>query len=368
MTHTTSQDNPDMRDTDDTDDTGATGATGATSAGTGFDDTPAGATVHVPVMPAEVLFWLAPHPGGRYIDGTLGGAGHTALILAESAPNGRVLAIDADEPALERARHRLSDAVTSDRLLLVHDNFARLAELAPAAQFVPVDGVLLDLGLSSDQLADRSRGFSFATDAPLDMRFDTSRGQSAADLINLLEEEELADVLFRYGEERRSRQIARRLVEMRQRARITRTEELARVVAAVVHGRPGGIHPATRTFQALRIAVNDELTSLEQSLPAALEIMRPGGRIAVISFHSLEDRIVKRFYQAEERGCICPPELPVCVCGRAPRLRILTRHPITASETETAANPRARSAKLRVAERLRELETQPSTGPDTTSE
>ncbi len=350
MTRTTSQDNRDTRDAP------------------GFDDTPAGATLHVPVMPAEVLFWLAPHPGGRYIDGTLGGAGHTALILDESAPDGRVLAIDADEPALERARHLLSEAVASGRLLLVHDNFARLAELACTADFVPVDGVLLDLGLSSDQLADRSRGFSFATDAPLDMRFDTSRGQSAADLVNLMEEEELADVLYHFGEERRSRQIARRLVEARQRAPITRSGELARIVASVVHGRPGGIHPATRTFQALRIAVNDELKSLEQALPAALEILRPGGRVVVISFHSLEDRIVKRFFQAEERGCICPPELPACVCGRTPRLRILTRHPITASETETAANPRARSAKLRVAERLREPDTQPVTESDTQSD
>jgi 16S rRNA (cytosine1402-N4)-methyltransferase len=341
MTNTASQDNRDTLDHPES----ADGASGA--------------TVHVPVMPAEALFWLAPRPGGRYVDGTLGGAGHTALILQESAPDGRVLAIDADERALERARERLSEAIASGRLLLTHGNFARLGELVHAAGFVSVDGVLLDLGLSSDQLADRSRGFSFATDAPLDMRFDTSRGQSAADLVNLLDERELADVLFRYGEERRSRQIARRIVEARARAPITRTTELARIVASVVHGRPGGIHPATRSFQALRIATNDELTSLEQALPAALEIMRPGGRIAVISFQSLEDRIVKHFFQAEERGCVCPPELPVCVCGRAPRLRILTRHPITASETETAANPRARSAKLRVAERLRE--------PDTTS-
>ncbi len=323
------------------------------TAETGEPAAPA-ATVHVPVMPEEVVFWLAPHAGGRYIDGTLGGAGHTSLMLRDSAPDGRVLAIDADERALELARTRLGEDVASGRLLLVHGNFAQLGELAREADFVPVDGVLLDLGLSSDQLADRERGFSFATDAPLDMRFDTSRGQSAADLVNLLEEKELADVLFRYGEERRSRQIARRLVEARDRAPITRTSELARIVTSVVHGRPGGIHPATRTFQALRIAVNEELRSLEEALPAALEILRPGGRIVVISFHSLEDRIVKRFFQAEERGCICPPELPACVCGRSPRLRILTRHPVVAAEAEIAANPRSRSAKLRVAEKLAE--------------
>ncbi len=305
-------------------------------------------------MPQEVLEALAPRPGGRYVDGTLGGAGHTALLLEHSAPDGRVLAIDADPQALERAQARLGTAVAADRLLLRHGNFAEMAELARQADFVPVDGVLLDLGLSSDQLADRERGFAFAHDAPLDMRFDPERHPSAAELVNMLDEVELADVIWRYGEERRSRAIARRIVEARKRAPITRTAELARLVASAVPGRPGGIHPATRTFQALRIAVNDELGSLESALPAALEILRAGGRLAVISFHSLEDRIVKRFLQAEQRGCICPPELPTCVCGRDPRLRIVTRHPLTASEAEVAANLRARSAKLRVAERVAE--------------
>ena len=303
-------------------------------------------------MPRETLDALQPRAGGRYVDGTLGGAGHTRLLLDASAPDGHVLAIDADPLALERARALLPDAVATGRLTLVHGNFARMSELARAADFAPVDGVLLDLGLSSDQLADRERGFSFAQDAPLDMRFDTARGVSAADLVNTLPSDELADQLWRYGEERRSRVIARRITEARQRQPITRTGELARLVAGVVHGRPGGIHPATRTFQALRIAVNDELGSLEAALPAALDLLRPGGRLAVISFHSLEDRIVKRFFQQEERGCICPPELPECVCGRAPRLRIVTRHPLVASDDEVAANPRARSAKLRVAEQV----------------
>ena len=229
-----------------------------------------------------------------------------------------------------------------------------MGELAAAAEFAPVDGILLDLGLSSDQLADRERGFSFAHDAPLDMRFDPSYGVSAADLVNTLPEQELADIIWRYGEERRSRAIARRIAEVRQRALIVRTSELARLVAGVVHGRPGGIHPATRTFQALRIAVNDELASLETALPAAIDLLRPGGRLAVISFHSLEDRIVKQTFQREERGCICPPELPECICGRTPRLSIVTRHPLTASDDEIAANPRARSAKLRVAEKVAE--------------
>ncbi len=323
--------------------------------------TAAGQTVHVSVLADEVLAGLEPQPGGVFVDGTLGGGGHTALLLAATAPNGRVLAIDADAQAIERAQARLPEAVASGRLLPRQGNFAQMATLAREAGLAPVDGVLLDLGLSSDQLADRQRGFSFGNvtardaGATLDMRFDaspTNARPSAADLLNTLDADEIADILWRYGEERRSRAIARRVVETRQRAPITRADEFARLVASVVHGRPGSVHPATRSFQALRIAVNDELGSLEAALPAALDILRPGGRIAVISFHSLEDRIVKRFFQAEERGCVCPPEAPTCVCGRAPRLRIITRHPITAGEAELAANPRARSAKLRVAERV----------------
>jgi 16S rRNA (cytosine1402-N4)-methyltransferase len=325
--------------------------------------TAAGQTVHVSVLPDEVLAGLAPQPGGIFVDGTLGGAGHTALLLERTAPDGRVLAIDADAQAIARAQARLAGAVASGRLLLRQGNFAGLATLAREAGLASVDGVLLDLGLSSDQLADRQRGFSFAnapaadggTGPTLDMRFDaspTNDRPSAADLLNTLDAEEIADILYRYGEERRSRAIARRVVEARQRAPIARADEFARLVASVVHGRPGGVHPATRSFQALRIAVNDELGSLEAALPAAVDIVRPGGRITVISFHSLEDRIVKRFFQAEERGCVCPPEAPACVCGRAPRLRVITRHPITAGEAELAANPRARSAKLRVAERV----------------
>jgi 16S rRNA (cytosine1402-N4)-methyltransferase len=316
------------------------------------DEAPVIVAVHVPVMPREVIAWLAPRDGGRYVDGTLGGAGHTALLLEASAPGGRVLGIDADAQALWRARARFADEVASGRLMLRQGNFARMAELAREEDFAPVDSILLDLGLSSDQLADRARGFSFAADAPLDMRFDISQGESAEDLVNTLGERELADLIFRYGEERRSRQIARRIVAARERAPITRTGELAKLASVGVQGRPGGISPATRTFQALRIAVNDELGSLEAALPAALEVLRPGGRLAVISFHSLEDRIVKRYFQAEEKGCVCPPELPICVCGRIPRLRILTKHPVVPAEDEQASNPRARSAKLRVAERL----------------
>lgn len=311
----------------------------------------AGLTVHVSVLPTETLSWLAPSPGGRFLDGTLGGAGHTGMLLAATAPDGRVLAIDADPEALDRARVRLADEVDAGRLVLRQGNFAHMGEIARDAGFAALDGVLLDLGLSSDQLADRARGFSFSADAPLDMRFDPTRGQSAADIVNTWDDEELADVLYRYGEERRSRAIARRIAEVRERTPITRTGELAALVAGVVHGRPGGIHPATRTFQALRIAVNDELGSLEAALPAAVALLRPGGRLAVISFHSLEDRIVKHYFQREAKGCLCPPELPACVCGHEATLRILTRHPIEAGAEEVARNPRARSAKLRVAER-----------------
>jgi 16S rRNA (cytosine1402-N4)-methyltransferase len=303
-------------------------------------------------MPAEALDALRPQPGGVFIDGTLGGAGHTTLLLERVGPRGRVLAIDADPAALRRAEARLAEAIAQGRLLVRHGNFRQLGEFARAAGLAPVDGVLLDLGLSSDQLAARERGFSFAADGALDMRFDPTRGESAADLVNTRSDSELADIFWRYGEERFSRPIARRIVEARSQAPIARADELARLVAGAVRGRPGGVHPATRVFQALRIAVNDELGSLEAALPVAVETLKPGGRLAVISFHSLEDRIVKQFFQREQRGCICPPEAPQCVCGREPRVRIITRHPLAPGEAEVSANPRARSAKLRVAERL----------------
>ena len=309
-------------------------------------------TIHISVMPEETLDALRPQPGGVFIDGTLGGAGHTALLLERIGASGRVLAIDADPQALARADARLGEAVAAGRLLLRHGNFRQMGELARAAGLAPVDGILLDLGLSSDQLAARGRGFSFAADGALDMRFDPTSGESAADLVNTRSDVDLADIFWRYGEERFSRPIARRIVEARRQQPITRADELARLAAGVVHGRPGGVHPATRVFQAMRIAVNDELGSLEAALPVAVETLRPGGRLAIISFHSLEDRIVKQFFQREQRGCICPPEAPQCVCGRQPRLRIITRHPLAPSEAEVSANPRARSAKLRVAERL----------------
>jgi 16S rRNA (cytosine1402-N4)-methyltransferase len=312
------------------------------------------ATVHISVLRAAIVEWLRPQAGGRYLDATLGGGGHTAALLAASTPNGQVLAIDADPAARARVAQRLEGDIAAGRLRIVAGNFRDLAEIAEAAKFAPVDGIVMDLGLSSDELADRERGFSFSADAPLDMRFDPTQGETAADLLATRTETEIADLLYQYGEERQSRAIARRIVALRVTTPITRTQQLASLVAGVVHGRPGGIHPATRTFQALRIAVNGELEALMAALPQALDLLAPTGRLAVIAFHSLEDRIVKQWMRAEERGCICPPQIPVCVCGRTPRLRILTPHPQMADAAEIATNPRASSAKLRVAERLKE--------------
>jgi len=309
-------------------------------------------TRHIPVMLKEVVEGLAPRPGGSYIDATVGGGGHTSALLEHSAPNGRVLGIDVDPQALASVAERLASAVAAGRLHLVQGNFADLEMLARNAGFFPVDGILLDLGLSSDQLADRERGFSFMVDAPLDMRFDVSHGVPAAELLRTLSEQELADLLWRYGEERHARQIARLIVATREQEPIMRTGQLATLVARVISGRPGGIHPATRTFQALRIAVNHELDNLQRALPQALRTLAPGGRLAVISFHSLEDRLVKTFLRREARDCICPPEIPVCICGHHAQVRILTPRPLAPSPEEIARNPRARSARLRIAERI----------------
>jgi len=307
-------------------------------------------SVHISVLPTAILSWLQPYDGGRYIDATLGGGGHTQALLQGSAARGSVLAIDADGAARQRVHQLLFAEVQQGRLQIVAGNFRHMAEYA--ADFAPVDGIVMDLGLSSDQLADRDRGFSFAVDAPLDMRFDTSQGQSAAEFLATASEFDIADVIYRFGEERRSRAIARQIVARREHEPLTRTKELADLVARVIPGRPSGIHPATRTFQALRIAVNGELDALTEALPQARDLLKPGGRLAVISFHSLEDRIVKHWLRAEEKGCICPPQAPVCVCGQAPRMKILTNHPQMADEAEIASNVRAHSAKLRVAERL----------------
>jgi 16S rRNA (cytosine1402-N4)-methyltransferase len=317
-------------------------------------------TQHVPVMLEEVLKFLRPAPGGRYIDGTLGGGGHTEAILERSAPDGKVLGIDTDVQALARVRERLAESVSSGRLVLAHGNFAELARIVNEAGFVSVQGILLDLGFSSHQMDNPERGFSFGTDGPLDMRLDQSQEMSAADLVNSASERELADIIWRYGEETRSRKIAKRIIRERAKGAITHTAQLARLAAAGVPFKPGAIHPATKTFQALRIAVNHELERLEAVLPQMLDVLstsggdetdgRQAGRMVIISFHSLEDRIVKEFMRREARDCICPPHVPVCVCGHKARLRLLTTKPVIPAAEEVIANPRARSAKLRAAE------------------
>ena len=301
---------------------------------------------HVPVLYQEALAGLRIKPGGRYIDATVGGGGHARGILVASTPDGELLGIDVDPLAVALAGERLAEF--GERVTLVQGNFADLEEIALEHGFSPVDGILLDLGLSSLQLEAAGRGFSFQLDGPLDMRFDPSRTTTAADLVNDLSVEELASILSRYGEEPQARRIARAIVAERP---INTTGELAALVKRTV-GRRRRIHPATRTFQALRIAVNEELECLAKALPQALGLLMPGGRLVVISFHSLEDRLVKKFFRRESRDCICPPEAPVCTCGHRATLGIVTRKPIRPSAEEVAANPRSRSAKLRIAFRL----------------
>ena len=313
-----------------------------------------GVAVHVPVLVEEVVTMLAPAPGSLQIDATVGGGGHTERILEATDPDGRLLGLDADGAAIARVRDRLAPRF-GDRLRLRQANFRQLADIAPTEGFGAVDGCFFDLGLSSFQLADADRGFGFRTGGPLDMRFDTTRGIPAAGLLATLDAEELTALFRRYGEEPFAGRIARAIVEARRTAPVETAEELAALVERVTPSRAPGrrrIHPATRIFQAFRIAVNEELEALQEGLAAALDLLRPGGRLVVLSYHSLEDRIVKRFFQAERRGCVCPPESPVCICGRAPRVRLVTPKGLVPRDEEVAANPRARSARLRAAERL----------------
>ncbi|MBN1123048.1 MAG: 16S rRNA (cytosine(1402)-N(4))-methyltransferase RsmH [Anaerolineae bacterium] len=305
---------------------------------------------HQPVLLAEVLDALAPRPGASLIDGTVGAGGHAAAWLDATA-DGRLLGFDRDAGAVELTRRRLSDY--GDRVTLVQGSYAEMGRRAPALGFAPVDAILLDLGFSSIQIDDPERGFSFRYDGPLDMRYDRRQSTSAADLINGLREDQLADLIYQYGEERHSRRIARAIVQSRP---IESTSQLADIIAGAVprskDRRSASIHPATRTFQALRIAVNDELGELEDVLPQTLDLLKPGGRLAVISFHSLEDRIVKQFMRRESQDCICPPERPFCTCDHKAALTLISRKPIMAGEAEIDDNPRARSARLRVAERV----------------
>jgi 16S rRNA (cytosine1402-N4)-methyltransferase len=291
---------------------------------------------------------LAVQPGGRYVDCTTGAGGHASAILEAASPGGLLLGLDADPVALSVAAQ--NHARFGDSVQLAESNFRELRRICRRHNFVPVHGVLFDLGISSMQLADE-RGFSFQVEAPLDMRFNPGQALTAGDIVNHYTEQDLADVIWRFGEEPASRRIARAVVRARP---IQTTTELAAVVSRASGGPRRRIHPATRTFQALRIAVNDELGALREALGQAVDVLGHGGRLVVISFHSLEDRIVKQFFQQESRDCICPPEQPACICGHRATLRLVTRRTVTPRPEEIAGNPRSRSARLRAAEKLPE--------------
>ena len=304
------------------------------------------ASTHVPVLVKEAMEALVVRPGSRYIDCTLGSGGHAAAILNQSLPGGQLLGIDADPEAIKIAKTKLGTHRNST--LLINENFVDLPDICIKYDFFPVHGILFDLGLSSLQIGSSARGFSFQLDGPLDMRLSPSQEVTAADIINTYSKTELAHLIRTYGEETHSHQIARHIVAERP---IKTTLQLAKIIERAVKGRRGKIHPATRTFQALRIAVNQELEHLETVLKRAVNLLGFEGRLVVISYHSLEDRIVKQFMQQEAKGCICPPGAPACACGHKPSLKLVSKKVITPSPTDVQLNPRSRSAKLRVAER-----------------
>jgi len=307
---------------------------------------------HQPVLLNEVIASLGCRAGGTYIDGTVGGAGHTIEILQQSFPDGLLIGIDADAEALHRAAKRLHPF--RDRVNLVRGNYAAMGDILLTLNIHHVDGILLDLGVSSHQLDSAARGFSFAKEALLDMRMDTRQAFNAQNLVNTWTEPELARIFREYGEEPRAGKIARAIVAARRNRTIASTTELAGIITAAIPGGAAGrrIHPATRVFQALRIAVNDELANLDRALRTGIDLLTSGGRFSVISYHSLEDRIVKTAFRDFEGLCTCPPDLPVCHCQREAKARPVHRRPVVPEEEETAANPRSRSAKLRTVERI----------------
>ena len=308
-----------------------------------------GSFLHIPVLAEQVLDSLQPHAGGTYIDGTLGGGGHASLILEKSAPNGFLFGIDRDEDALAAARETL--APYQGRFSLQKGNYADMAELALDAGLEKADGILLDIGVSSYQLDEAERGFSYMQDAPLDMRMDRGQKLTAAELVNTADQETLTHILYTYGEEKWAARIAQFIIERREKKAIGTTGELVEIIkrAIPVGAREKDQHPAKRTFQALRIMINEELKALEKGIDAAISLLKPDGRLAVITFHSLEDRIVKEKFRFHATDCICPPHQPVCTCGHHADVKLLKRKPFTATEEELAANPRSRSANLRVA-------------------
>ena len=303
--------------------------------------------VHVPVLLDEVIAGLQAQRGGYFVDCTVGLGGHAAAILEKISPSGRLLGIDADPEAIKVSQDKLSDY--GEAVTLVNDNFVNLEAICGRYHFHPVDGILFDIGVSSLQLDTAERGFSFHLDAPLNMRFDPGQGLTASDIVNSFSEQELAKLIEKYGEERHSRRIARYIVQNRP---IATTVELASLVEQASSGKRAKIHPATRTFMALRIAVNSELQNLELALKQTINLLRPGGRLTVISYHSLEDRIVKQFMRYAASSCLCPPGTVVCRCGHVPTLKLISRKVIKPTSLEIESNPRSRSAKLRIAERL----------------
>ena len=306
---------------------------------------------HKPVLLQECLDGLNIRPDGIYVDGTLGRAGHS-LEIVKRLTTGRLIAIDRDKAALDAAPARLKDYL--DKVVLVRGNFGDLRAILSELGVSAVDGMLFDLGVSSPQLDDAGRGFSYLQDAPLDMRMDRSAALTARDVVNGWSPEELKRILWRYGEERYAGLIASDIVRKRGQAPIETTGRLAEIIigAMPAKARREKQHPAKRSFQAIRIAVNDELGEVERMLACAMDVLKPGGRLAVISFHSLEDRLVKTAFVQWAKGCTCPPDFPVCVCGKTPKARLVGRRPITADGEELADNPRARSARLRIAEKL----------------
>jgi 16S rRNA (cytosine1402-N4)-methyltransferase len=307
--------------------------------------------IHVPVLLDEVIQYLRIKKGGIYVDCTLGGGGHSREILKKIGPKGKLVAIDQDESALKIARQELKNY---KNVIFIHDNFRHLANILNSHKIPKCSGILFDLGVSSFQLDIKERGFSFNAVARLDMRMDTKVDMTAGYLVNNLPSEQLEKIIKEYGEERWARRIAKLIVEQRKISPINTTSDLVAVIARAMPAaaRPKNIHLATRTFQALRIAVNDELEALKEGLKAAIGVLEKGGRLCVISFHSLEDRIIKDVFRELARGCTCPVDFPVCVCNKKSTLKIIAKKPILPQEEEIAANPRSRSAKLRVAEKL----------------
>ena len=307
---------------------------------------------HISVFANEAVEALQPEPDHIYVDCTLGGAGHSGRILEASSPTGRLIAIDQDLIAIANARTVL--APYEGRFTIVHSNFRRLKDIVAEQGLSGVDGVLFDLGVSSPQLDEAERGFSYQHDAPLDMRMDNTQPFSAYDVVNKWSAEELTKIFYEYGEEKWSKRIAEFIVTERKKAPLETTGQLVDIIKAAIPAaarREGG-HPAKRTFQAIRIAVNDELNVFAEAIQQAIDVLNVGGRVAIITFHSLEDRMAKQALQEAARGCICPPELPICRCDNKPKVKLVTRKPIMPSKEELEANPRARSAKLRIAEKL----------------